>query len=95
MSTNTPGAANSYPQVGPIVITEIMYNPDWPATGNYANDEYEYIELRNTSGAAVTLYDSNENLPWKFTDGIDYTFPDNRHNCRRSKNIRRQKPDGI
>jgi hypothetical protein len=74
MSTITPGSANSYPQVGPIVITEIMYNPDWPATGNYANDEYEYIELRNTSASAVTLYDSNENLPWKFTNGIDYTF---------------------
>jgi hypothetical protein len=74
MSAITPGAANSYPQVGPIVITEIMYNPDWPATGNYANDEYEYIELRNTSGAAVTLYDFVEDLPWKFTNGIDYAF---------------------
>jgi hypothetical protein len=74
MSTNTPGAANSYPKVGPIVFTEIMYHPDWPATGSYANDEYEYIELRNNSGAAVTLYDSVENLPWKFTNGIDYTF---------------------
>jgi hypothetical protein len=74
MTTITPGTANSYPKVGPIVITEIMYNPDWPATGSYANNEYEYIELRNISGAAVTLYDSNENLPWKFTNGIDYTF---------------------
>jgi hypothetical protein len=77
LSTNTPGAANSYPAVGPIVITEIMYHPDWPATGSYANNEYEFIELRNISGAAVTLYDSNENLPWKFTNGIDYTFPNN------------------
>jgi hypothetical protein len=74
MNANTPGSANSYPKVGPIIITEIMYHPDWPTTGIYANDEYEYIELRNISGAAVTLYDSNENLPWKFTDGIDYTF---------------------
>ncbi|GAI98012.1 unnamed protein product, partial [marine sediment metagenome] len=23
----------------------------------------------------VTLYDSNAALPWKFTDGIEYTFP--------------------
>ena len=75
MASITPGAANAYPKIGPIVITEIMYNPDWPANGNYANDEYEYIELRNTSGSAVTLYDSTENEPWKFTDGIDYTFP--------------------
>jgi hypothetical protein len=76
MASNTPGSANAYPQVGPIVITEIMYHPDWPSSGNYANDEYEYIELRNTSASAVTLYDYNENQPWKFTNGIDYNFPD-------------------
>jgi hypothetical protein len=75
MDSNTPGAANAYPRVGPIVITEIFYNPDWPNNGNFANDEYEFIELRNTSGSPVTLYDFTENLPWKFTDGIDYTFP--------------------
>jgi hypothetical protein len=74
MDHNTPGQVNAYPKVGPIIFTEIMYNPDWPATGSYANDEYEYIELRNTSAAAVTLYDSVEDLPWKFTNGIDYTF---------------------
>jgi hypothetical protein len=75
MDANTPGTVNSYPEVGPIIITEIMYDPNWPTGGNYANDEYEYIELRNTSGSAVTLYDSTENEPWAFTDGIDYTFP--------------------
>jgi hypothetical protein len=51
------------------VINEIMYNP---ATGN--QDE-EYIELYNITSSDVTLYDSVEGLPWKFTDGIDYTFP--------------------
>ncbi|MHC4560855.1 MAG: lamin tail domain-containing protein, partial [Planctomycetota bacterium] len=30
MSENTPGSANAYPKVGPIVINEIMYNPSWP-----------------------------------------------------------------
>ncbi|MBE3143686.1 MAG: hypothetical protein IMZ61_07165, partial [Planctomycetes bacterium] len=75
MDHNTPGQVNAYPKVGPIIFTEIMYHPDWPTTGSYANDEYEFIELRNTSAAAVTLYDSVENLPWKFTNGIDYTFP--------------------
>ena len=24
----------------------------------------------------MTLYDSDERLPWKFTDGVDYTFPE-------------------
>jgi hypothetical protein len=75
MDHNTPGAANAYPKVGPIAITEIMYHPDWPAGGNYADDEYEFIELRNISGSSVTLYDYTENEPWRFTDGIDYNFP--------------------
>jgi len=75
MSTNTPGAANAYPKIGPIIISEIMYHPDWPASGSYSSSEYEYIELLNISSSAVTLYDSNASTPWKFTNGIDYTFP--------------------
>jgi hypothetical protein len=75
MSTNTLGAENAYPKVGPIIFSEIMYNPDWPASGSYSNSEYEYIELLNASSSAVTLYDSSVNAPWKFTNGIDYTFP--------------------
>jgi hypothetical protein len=75
MSGNTPGSANAYPKVGPIVINEIMYNPSWPVGGSYTNDQYEYIELRNISTEPVTLYDFDKALPWKFTDGIDFTFP--------------------
>jgi Lamin Tail Domain/CotH kinase protein/Fn3 associated/Chitobiase/beta-hexosaminidase C-terminal domain len=75
MSTNTPGATNAYPQVGPIIFSEIMYHPDWPASGSYSSSEYEYIELLNISASPVTLYDSNVSTPWKFTDGITYTFP--------------------
>ena len=74
MSSKTPNDLNAYPKVGPVVINEIMYNPDWPEGGSYSNDEYEYIELRNISASSVTLYDSNENLPWKVTDGIEWTF---------------------
>jgi hypothetical protein len=75
MDYDTPWLANSYPKVGPIVISEIMYNPDWPEGGSYENDQYEYIELYNSSAGAITLYDYAENEPWKLTDGIDYTFP--------------------
>jgi hypothetical protein len=74
MSQNTPGMANSYPKVGPIVISEIMYHPDWPTGGVYVNEEYEYVELTNISASEVTLYDSTVNEPWQFTDGIQYTF---------------------
>jgi len=76
MSEDTPGSANAYPKVGPIVISEIMYNPDWPVGGSYTNDQYEYVELHNISDEPVTLYDYDKAQPWKFTDGIDFTFPD-------------------
>jgi hypothetical protein len=75
MEQNTPGSANAYPKVGPIVISEIMYNPDWPAGGLYTNDQYEYIELQNISTEQVTLYDYNTGEPWKLTDGIEFSFP--------------------
>ena len=73
MSANTPGAANGYPKVGPIVMTEIMYHP---AT----NGDAEYVELLNDSDSTVTLYDFETNLPWRFVDdadnpGLEYYFP--------------------
>jgi len=75
MSENTPGSENAYPKVGPIVINEIMYNPSWPVGGSYTNDQYEYVELHNISSEPVALYNYETAQPWKFTDGIDFTFP--------------------
>jgi hypothetical protein len=75
MAENTPGSANPSPKVGPIVISEIMYNPDWPDGGSYTNNQYEYIELYNISSKPVLLYDPQTGEPWKFTDGIEFTFP--------------------
>jgi len=74
MSTNTPGAANAYPKVGPVVINEIMYNPP-------VNGDAEYVELRNITGAPVSLQTWDNELsvyvPWRLTDddGITYDFP--------------------
>ncbi|MBC8472906.1 MAG: lamin tail domain-containing protein [Planctomycetes bacterium] len=76
MSENTPGSENAYPKVGPIAINEIMYNPSWPVGGSYTNDQYEYIELHNISNEPVSLYNFETAQPWKFTDGIDFTFPE-------------------
>ena len=77
MSENTRGYGNTYPKVGPVIINEIMYNP--PSGGSYDNDEYEYIELYNISAGTINLqdWDSEQGIfvPWKFTDGVDYTFP--------------------
>ena len=76
MSRNTPGSENAYPKVGPVVISEIMYNP---VSGN--QDE-EYIELLNISDSVVTLaeYDNEQliDVPWRLADdsnGITFEFP--------------------
>jgi hypothetical protein len=70
MDSNTPGSENDDPKVGPIVINEIMYNP--PS----GNQNEEYIELYNILPFPVTLYRVDKSMPWKFTDGIEYTFSD-------------------
>jgi len=75
MESPTPGLGNAYPMLGPIVISEIMYNPDWPEGGWYTNEQYEYIELHNISAEPVTLYDFDKDAAWKFTSGVDFTFP--------------------
>ncbi len=67
----TMGAENSGPLVPPVVIKEIMYNPS-PDQDELA----EYIELFNRSSRTVNLYDAaNPSNTWRFTKGIDYTFP--------------------
>jgi hypothetical protein len=67
----TPSAPNSGPRVGPIVISEIMYNPPG------ISDAEEYFELRNITSQPVTLYDAVKQKPWRITDGIEYEFPSN------------------
>jgi len=75
MSVNTPGGANAYPKVGPVVINEIMYNP---VSGD---QNHEYIELLNISDSAIALAEYDNELlvdvPWRLTDsnGISFDFP--------------------
>ncbi len=69
VSANTAGSANAYPKVGPITISEIMYNP---VSGNQSE---EYVELHNITASTVFLYDYNESEPWIFSDGIEFAFP--------------------
>ena len=75
-SSNTLGAANAYPKVGPVVITEIMYRP--PDLGTNDNQALEFIELHNISGAPVTLFDPDQATnTWRLRGGVDYEFPTN------------------
>lgn len=63
MTSNTPNAANAAPLVGPVVITEIMYNP-------LSNGDAEYVEIQNISSQTVDLWlsDAGQVIPWRFVD---------------------------
>jgi hypothetical protein len=67
-ASSTLNSQNGNPRVGPIVINQIMYNPQ--------SDNYEYIELTNTSSGDVKLFDEAKGTPWK-VNGIDFDFPSN------------------
>lgn len=64
----TLGASNSLPRVGPLVISEIMYHP--PAGGT------EFLELLNTGGAPLPLYESTVPTNTWRVNGIDFQFPE-------------------
>jgi len=67
--SNTFGAANAGPLVGPVVLNELQYEP--PAGYD------EFVEIKNISNATVQLYDpANPANTWK-VDGIGFTFPQN------------------
>ncbi len=65
------GAPNAYPQVGPVVINEILFQPAPDANGNEDAD-LEFVELLNISSAPVSLVGTN-NPPeyWRLTDGVE------------------------
>lgn len=63
LSNVTAQSSNSRWRSSSIVINEIMYSP---ISGD---GDDEYVELLNTTSQAVNL------AGWKFTDGIDFTFP--------------------
>ena len=63
------GLPNALPVVGPLIISELLYDPDTGA---------EFVELHNNSATAVSLFDpSYPTNRWKLGGGIDYTFPPN------------------
>ncbi|RIK82775.1 MAG: hypothetical protein DCC68_05255 [Planctomycetota bacterium] len=73
LATATPSADNASPVIGPVVVNEIMYHPD-----NAANPlvEDEYIELHNTTAAAIPLYDpANPANTWQISGIGGFAFP--------------------
>jgi hypothetical protein len=69
MISTTLGDANSGPRVGPLVITELMYNaPDPDGVGGIDPTNLEYIEIVNPTGLTVNL------TSWEIDRGADYAF---------------------
>jgi hypothetical protein len=65
----TLGTPNAGPRIGSIVINEVQYNP--------AAGSDEFIELKNTTGNPVRLYDTSfPTNRWRFS-GVGYDFPAN------------------
>ncbi|MBN2022704.1 MAG: lamin tail domain-containing protein [Pirellulales bacterium] len=65
MKSVTLGEANSGPRVGPVILSEVHYNP-----GDMANvDQLEFIEIYNPTPAAIDLTE------WRIRRGVDFDFP--------------------
>ncbi len=58
--------AGNGPRIGPLLISEVMYNPA-VAAGEDPNN-FEYVEIYNPTGAAVDL------THWKLGGGVDFAF---------------------
>ncbi len=69
-AVTTFGAPNGAPLVGPVVISEFMYNQAG------VGSEHEFIELHNRTGLPVQLFDPvHPENTWKFTNGVDLVIP--------------------
>lgn len=70
MNSISLGAANSGPRVGPVVISEVNYNPVAPADG-FEDYLYEFVEILNFTDSAINM------SQWRLAGGVDFAFPDN------------------
>jgi hypothetical protein len=67
-TSQTFGAANANPRVGPVVISEIHFLP--------LPGEIEYLELTNSATAPVNLYDTEHPEVTCQVAGIGFQFPE-------------------
>jgi hypothetical protein len=63
MTASTLGAPNAGPVIGPVVISEVMYDP-----AGAGGEAWEFVEILNTG-------DATENLAnWRLRGGADFDF---------------------
>jgi len=71
------GAVNTGPQVGPVVISEIMYEGQSNVDG-LGQAQLEYVELHNISEQVVPLFNTVEpQNTWRLRGGVKLDFPVN------------------
>lgn len=65
------GFANGDPRIGPVIISEVMYNPPDPGTLPLSVDpnDLEFIEIYNPTASAVDLTN------WVLDKAVDFDFP--------------------
>lgn len=86
MRSVTLGTHNSYPRVGPVVVSEIMYRPP-DSTNGTDNDQDEFVELQNITATNVALFCTFTNETgfgvtaatntWRLRNAVDFDFPTN------------------
>ncbi len=64
MVAQSQGEANASPRVGPLVISELMFDP----VGQTGHDDFEYVEIYNPTDQTVALAD------WRIRGGVDFDF---------------------
>lgn len=63
------GEANAGPQVGPIVISEILYEP--------AGADPEYFKITHIGSEPIPLFDpSHPENTWRVSAGVEFQFPE-------------------
>jgi len=66
LTLNPANGENSVPRVGPIILSEVHYNP-----GNFAGaNDLEFVEIYNPTDETVDLTN------WRIRKGIDFNFAD-------------------
>lgn len=69
-SWSPPTAATFVVNTPPLRITEIMYHPaEPPQPSAFTDEDFEYIELRNTGASSLNIGG------YQLRGGVDFTFP--------------------
>ena len=72
MSSLTLPGENSGPRIGPILISEVMYNP--PDPGNFiGSGGLDFIEIYNPTAERLDLRN------WRVRGDVEYDFPDSKY----------------